>query len=557
MGDQQVKGHDDGDFQQPSRSTGWSLFLGMLGSGAGMLLLLLIFDLSLTDLSGSHLFSPDGLRDAMGSLAEVQTAILGLSLTVVAIVVQLASQRYSPKIVDLFMNDPVNIGAFCIMIASCVYVVLLPLTVPDGGPLPLFALAGGVLLTISNFGILLPYFGHVFAFLQPDNIITQIEVKALRSLAIAQQRGKGAARAQQLVAASIERIADNCVAALGQSDRRLALHSIRSLERFVGQYFSTKADLSSQWARVPPEFFFTLSEEFYEEIVARCSWVEAKVLMEFEHIFRRALGEMNELVSQIASSSRMIGEAALQARDHEAIHLIVRFFNTYIRHALNARNVRAVYNVLYQYRRFSTAVMATQPLICQRVVEHLVYYGRIANAMGLPFATVTTAHDVRVLCELAFASTHMNVAPLLELFLSLDQDPEGKTEELALMGVRKAQSILGAFFIARGATALAQRIRHDMRDDSQDRLRRIRDEILAVKERKFWEVTDRGFNFDFVEPDLQPFLAQFFDPMLTSPTPDPTPPPTDPEQNDNSNSPNSAINEPTPTPTEPSNESIN
>jgi hypothetical protein len=504
------------DLQTSSSSLRLTLFLGMIGAGGGALLLMLALDLASSPLTWGQTFGAAGLREAMSSLGEVQTAVLGLSLTVVAIVVQLASQRYSPKIVDLFMQDTVNIGVFCFMVASCVYVVVLPVIAGDTAP-PIWALSGGILLCVCNFGLLLPYFSHVFSFIQPENIITQIELRAVKSLHRVQQVKAAAGHQlspQQQVASAVERIADNCVAALGQSDRRLALHCTRSLERFVSQYLSLKPDLPHAWARVPPQFFFTLSEEFYEEIVAQRSWVEAKTLMEFEHIFRTALGNMNELVSQIASSTRVIGEAALAARDNEAIALTIRFFNTYIRHALNARNVRAVYNVLYQYRRLSAAVMSTLPATCQKVVEHLVYYGRIANAMGLPFATVTTAHDVRVLCELAFVSPQMNVSPLLELFLSLDQDPEGKTEELALMGVRKAQSILGAFFLARGATELAQRIRHDMRDDSQERLKRIRDEILGVKESKFWEVTDRGFNFDYVEDEMRPVIIAFFEPLL-------------------------------------------
>ena len=42
----------------------------------------------------------------------------------------------------------------------------------------------------------------------------------------------------------------------------------------------------------------------------------------------------------------------------------------------------------------------------------------------------------------------------------------------------------------------------------------IRDAILAVTDRKFWEITDRGFNFDFVEPEMRKYVHEFFDPMV-------------------------------------------
>ncbi|MEL6177550.1 MAG: DUF2254 family protein [Myxococcota bacterium] len=495
-----------------------SLFTGIVGSAVGLMVVLLALDLSVSELTVQGLVMGvrgGGLSEALGSLAEVLAAVLGLSLTVVAIVVQLASQRYSAKIVDLFMSDWTNVGVFSFMVVSCIYVVMLPAFAGSGKPpLPDFAVGAGLALAVVNFGLLLPYFGHVFAFLHPNNIITQIKTVAYRSLMRAHDGRGELAAAQGQIAQAIERIADNCLAAITQSDRSLALHSIRTMEELILLYLTLKEDLPSSWSKAPPHHFFALSEEFYDEIVLQGTWVEAKTLMEFEHDMRRAMGSMSELVSQLASSSRAIGERALKRQDGEALELVLRFFNTYIRHALNARNVRAVYNILYQYRRLSVAAMSRRPDLSRRVVEHLVYYGRIANAMGLPFVTVTAAHDVRVMCEHAFAEPHIDVIPLLELFLTLDQPSEGKTEELALLGVRKAQSILGAYFLSRGAHELAQRIREDMREESPVRLASIREAILAVQDRKFWEVTDRGFNFDFVEPEMRKYVVEFFGPMV-------------------------------------------
>ncbi len=491
------------------------MFLAVLGAAVGALTLLLMADVAFSDLTATRLLdeAPAGLAATLGSLAEVMAAVLGLSLTVVAIVVQLAAQRYSPKIADLFMRDWVNVGAFAFMVVSCIYVVLVPIFA-EGSDIPDLAVAAGPVLAVVNFALLLPYFAHVFAFLQPDNIITKIELAAKRSIRKAQKERKHFEQTRHHVADSVERIADNCLAAVGQSDRGLALHSVRTLERLLCDYLGAKAKLPHGWHEVHPSYFYALSKEFYAEIVAQKTWVEAKTLMEFDHVVRKALGPMPELVSQLASSTRAIGEAALAADDSDALELVIRFFNTYIRHALNARNVRAVYNILYQYRLLSGAVMTHEPELCQRVVGHLVYYGRIANAMGLPFVTVTVAHDVRVLCEQAYDRSRDDVKPLLELFLTLDQPSEGKSEELALRGVRKAQSILGAYFIRLNEEELVRTIRRDMWEEESLRLAGIRDEILNVTDRKFWEVTDRGFNFDYVEDDLRPHVHAFFRPLL-------------------------------------------
>lgn len=496
------------------RGTGLSVFMKVVGTAVAMLVAAVLIDAFVWK-RGLDLLTPgsQGITDALGSLGEILAAVLGLSITVVAIVLQLASQRYSPKIVDLFMRDPTNAKAFGFMVVSCIYVIILPVFAGQQ-EIPMVATWAGLMLAVINFGLLLPYFSHVFEFLQPNNFITQIKAVARESLIYTIANPGSAVQGQKQVADAIERIADNCLSAISQTDRGLALHSIRTLDELLVHYLQHKTGLPGGWAQIHPDYFLSLSKEFYQEIVDQNTWVEAKVFMEFEHVTRRSLGSLGEVVSQIASSSRNIGEAALEAKDREVTELVVRFFNTYIRHALNRRNVRALYNILYQYQLFSRQIMLHNHDLCQRIVQYLVYYGRLANEMGMPFATVTAAHDVRVLCEQAYLNEHMDVVPLLDLFLSLDQPSEAKTEELALIGVRKAQSILGAFFLEHGAHHLANRIRHDMGHESVQRLLMIRDEILSVSERKFWEVTDRGINFDYVDPARHGFIKDFFEPLI-------------------------------------------
>ena len=497
-----------------------SLLLAVLGGGVGVLVVVLAIDMSMSNLSLDAVMtsvSTKGAGEALGSLAEVLAAVLGLSLTVVAIVVQLASQRYPAKIVDLFMFDKVNVATFAFMAASCVYVVVAP-GIASTEPPPLFVVSIAVLLAVLNFSLLLPYFAYVFAFLEPTNLISQNLGRMDRILTRATDGGLTPSTlptAQERISTGIERIADNCMAALTQSDRNLAVHSVKTLEGLIISYLSRKKNLSESWFDASHEFFGTLSDEFVDEVIEQKTWVETKSFLEYERVIRRALGEQNEVVSKIASSTHAIGEAALQYNEYEVVQLAVRFFNTYIRHGLNARNVRAVYNILYEYRRFARDVFQHDPELGRRIVEHLVYYGRTANDLGLPFVTVTVAHDVRVLCESVYGDPNVDMSGLLALFLSLDQPGEAKSSEVALIGVRKAQSILGSFFLEQGETDLAQRIQNDMKDENRARLVSIRDGILDVEERKFWEITDRGHNFDYVEKESHRFIKKFFEPLIS------------------------------------------
>lgn len=501
--------------------TSVGLFGAVVGFGVGLLVCGMVLDIGLSGLTLAAVFEgveASGLKLAMGSLGEIMAAMLGLSLTVVAIVVQLASQRYPARIVDLFMTDRRNTLFFAILTSSCVFMVLAP-TVATLRPAPVVTLGLAVVLTALNFGMLLPYFGHVFAFLEPTSIITKIRARAEVALIRACRPGVDALtleRCKSHVCQAIERISDNSMAAAQKSDRNLAMHTVRSLEGMVSEYLEVKGTLPASWAVPEAGVMMTLSDEFRARILNENLWVEAKTLMEFDRLLRASLGnQMSELISQIAASTRRIGQAALIAQDMEVFELTIQFFNTYLRHALNARDVRACYNVLYEYKCFATFMSSSQPRVSARVVEHMVYYGRTANAMGLAFVTVTVAHDVRAMCEHLYdAPDGCDVDVLVRLLLTLDQPSENQRQETALLGVRRAQAILGAFLLSRQEELLAQAIRDDMNHEPIARLTQVRDAILSIETSVFWEITDRGVNFDYIEPERRPYLHTFFKPLI-------------------------------------------
>ena len=100
---------------------------------------------------------------------------------------------------------------------------------------------------------------------------------------------------------------------------------------------------------------------------------------------------------------------------------------------------------------------------------------------------------------------------LLGTFLEIDKEAEDQAQERALRGIRKAQAKLAAYYLLREMTAPARRIFNDMALEATDRLRSIRDELLSVTSKDFWEVTDRGTNFDYVDDVRKAHLRQFFD----------------------------------------------
>ena len=102
--------------------------------------------------------------DRMGSFAEVVVAVLGVAITVVAILVELAANRYTPRITDLFVRDPVNVVVLAFFVVSSVLVVWLDVTgwPPEATTMRLAAL---VLISASLLALSLSY--HLGTFRRP------------------------------------------------------------------------------------------------------------------------------------------------------------------------------------------------------------------------------------------------------------------------------------------------------------------------------------------------------------------------------------------------------
>ena len=69
---------------------------------------------------GGFVFGYTYIFNNLGSFAEVITGVLGIAITVVAIVVELAATRYTPKITDLFIKEKINLIVLPFYIFLCI-----------------------------------------------------------------------------------------------------------------------------------------------------------------------------------------------------------------------------------------------------------------------------------------------------------------------------------------------------------------------------------------------------------------------------------------------------
>jgi hypothetical protein len=474
-------------------------------------------------------FDQDHVTDSVGGLAGTIAAVLGIIITVVSIIVQLSAERYA-QVTEMFFKDRTNLSVMAFYVIGCVCSLFNAFALHKDF-VPRISIAVMVVVAVFGFAMMAPYFAYVFEFLQPENIISRIRGAAQRA---AQQGARkvqaGAlAEAQRQALASMEQLTDITINSISGKDKIIATAGVDALKDFARNYLANKKAAAPEWFGVGPSIrenpdFVSMAPQSIDDLVKRRTWVEWKVLRQYQAIYSEALGAMRDINYVIAIDTRYIGEAAIKAGDREALALCVKFFNSYMRATLNAKDVRTAYNILNQYRQLAQdVVQAGWDDKAVEVAGYIKYYGHVSFNMKLAFVTETVAYDLCALCETAHAIKSPVESKLLQTFLEVDQPAMdgGDVAETGLRGVRKAQAKLATYYIVEDAEPLARRIFDDMRNEKPERLRSIRDELLSIESEDFWEVIDRGANFDYLTPARKDALRTFFSwfPRLTGEVP--------------------------------------
>jgi hypothetical protein len=468
-------------------------------------------------------FDPDTAQNALGNLAQVIAAVLGIVITVVSIVVQLAATRYTPRVADMFFRDRTNLLILGFFVIAGIDAVWVSLSVTHTF-VPRISITATLFLVTLSVLLMVPYFAYVFDFLDPEKVVARIQQQALAS-SLADE-GDLAVR-QVRVVQSVEQLTDVAMNAISQKDKLIAQGAVDALKELATQYLPRKRDAERGWFDIAGKLrqnpdFVSMSSESVDDLAARKVWLEWKVLRQYQAIYNESLGEMPDMNYLIAIDTRYIAESALAVDDGEALRLAVKFFNTYLRATLNAQQIRVAYNVLNQYRQLCERLIAAKKDdVAAEVAGHLRYYGQIAHGMGLAFVTETVGYDLASLCEVAFESRAACHERILQIMLDLDRKAETDEQEKMLKGVRKAQAKLATFYLVEKNEAHARQIANDMKDEPASRLRTIRDELLRVATKDFWEVIDRGTNFDYLDEQRRKELHTFFSwfPQLSANTP--------------------------------------
>jgi hypothetical protein len=468
-------------------------------------------------------FDPDKISDAVSALSGMIAAVLGIVLTVVSIVVQLSAGRYT-GVAKMFFRDRTNIVVLAFYVISCVCGIWFSVSLRSGW-VPRLSLLAVMASTTAGLVLMAPYFAYVFRFLEPANIIFRIATEAVDTARLgaveANESRQGFAQDETLSA--MEELTDICSNSISGKDKIIASNAVDALKDFALAYLTFKRDARHGWfaigqgLRRNPDFV-AMDPESLVDLEQRRTWVEWKVMRQYLGIYNEAMATMRDINYLIAINTRYIGEAAVKDGDDELATLVLRYMNSYLRSTLNARDVRTAYNVLNQYRLLVEAMLHSgRHDHVVAAVGHMKYYGHTSFQMNLAFVAETVAYDISALCALAHDLKAPQEDALLRLFLDLDIPASEREKEQGLKGVRKAQVKLAAYYVVTGDPEKAQRIREDMAAEPLDRLLAIRHELERVTTKDFWEIIDRGRNFEFMPPEQRAAMGAFFDQLGATP----------------------------------------
>ena len=484
----------------------------LLAAAMGMVsLLLLAVDLGRTDypLGDLRRLGVVEARHLTSVFSRASNQLMAIVFTAIAIAVPLTANMYSLKFLEFFLKDRVNAAVLVFVVFTSVNTTLLSYALKDDF-VPTTAINLQLDLMILAAALLVPYVYYVFRFLHPRTLLDRLEKEIAAHVAAAGRGPAAAAERRAPLGEALEHLASIAIRSIDRLDRSTAIEAVLTMERVMSAYWRRKPALPPAWFHAEGRTFLGFSSPALEEMRASRGWVEMKLLSQLRQVMSGATGRMHDVTSAGARALRRLGLEDAARRDSWLRELVMEYFNTLVRAALNARDVRTVFVLFDQYRLFAEALAAEHPEQALEIADYFDYYAGVARDMNLPFVVEAVAHDLGTLVQSAWERGASNREALLRRFL------EHAAGAPPLPGVTKAQALLASYFLVKGHDGAAAEVERRLRGLDPAFLRRVRAELLGVRREKYWEVNERRMNMDYVPPPQRERLGEFLERLAPS-----------------------------------------
>ncbi|HEY4887617.1 MAG TPA: DUF2254 family protein [Candidatus Dormibacteraeota bacterium] len=449
-------------------------------------------------------FTPDPLA-AGGVLGLVGGAEgVTLSIVIVAVVfgIQTTSSRYSPRIIGIFTRNPLNAIVLSFALASILYTFLVRSEV-KANYVPMWSVGVAEVLALVNFAILLPYVSYIFEVMRAETLVDSIMRRARRKLRAAASN-RHSRRNRSALMTSIAQVTDIAFGSIQLGDMPMGVLTIEVLGRFLAEdYMALKKGIVPEWFQVGHSDLPGASDQIVAEVNRAQTWFAYTIMSSFVDMVGLTPVHRKEAVHAIAVATRDVGIAAIREGDSEVAELCVRFFNTYLRAAINRSAPTFASGIMNEYRRFAMGALEWRSDLAIETAAHLLRYGRHFDEAGMPATLGAAAEDVADLAIEARArdpQVSLQLARLLVRNL-LDLGPNART--IGLNGLFKGVAKLSFWAMAADQKDITRVLVEGIAAAPLDFVHAALDRMESMQNGLFWEVNERVIAFDWVEQPLR------------------------------------------------------
>jgi hypothetical protein len=476
----------------------------LIGISAGLALLFLTelaIDLSRSNVPWSELAASARAGQAMAScVSRAMNNLTAMVLTFIALAVPITANMYTPKLVEIFIRDRINLCAVVFFASMGAHALFAQgMMFDQWAPLTLYTVTW--LSGVVGFAVLIPYYFYVLAFLNPVTIIRRVTDLIFREFDEIAAGVRPMPEARKRLDQEILNLGNVILRAIDRTDRDVSLDAIHALQRTVMRYGDISKKLPDAWFEVERDLFTGHSRDAIGVIVKERIWVEQKCLHQLMLAYTASLAKMPDAISAVSSVMRRIALHAKMDGHDQLLALSVRYFNTYLREAVKKKDVHAIYDVYSQYSFLAKELLTDRPAVALAIARHFKYYAEFARWQGMQFIYELAAFDLVTIVEAAYESKAACRGELLDVFLSFEGDKNA-------LRLTKSQIVLAAFLADLSLAPESARVADAIQRAGAEQIEAARRDLTSTEDPVFWEVTDRQINLDFVVPERRASVAR-------------------------------------------------
>jgi Predicted membrane protein (DUF2254) len=447
--------------------------------------------------------TPAMVRTLASSFGGAYSTMLALLLTFISLAIPITANLYTPKLIEIFIRDPINLFVICTCAILAAHNLLAVSLSFDQwtGQVP-FAIA--IVGAIVGWLLLLPYYFYVVSFIDPLTIIQRVHRSLVHELDAAVAGRHSVAVSQQRVNQKIQNLGSVLQRAADRADRDVTLDAVQTHLLELARMREVKPRLPAEFLHVSNDLLAGMAGDATDILSEARIWVEHRIASQLVLAFKSVLGKMPDGVSAMAQAVKNAAHDEACLRNDEVFDLLVRVLNSFMREAIKKKGNASVCNVVYSYKALVRRLLADRPEHVARLVRYIRFYAEFARTQGLSFVYERLSYELAELTERAYERKAAPARELLDAVLAFDGAEQS-------VGLVKSRAILAGYFLERGFTQELELLEASLRRVTPAVAEQTKQGILSVQDRVFWELNDHGVNFDFIEPGRRTRVMEVFD----------------------------------------------